>query len=68
MTLAGEARKIRASLQRDPPRAGEPRRAAEDVERLILPGITHWQSPNFSPIFPRMHLDREFSARCFPRD
>ena len=24
----------------------------EDVERLILPGITHWQSPNFFAYFP----------------
>src|SRR6266404_2378649 len=23
-----------------------------DVERLILPGITHWQSPNFFAYFP----------------
>jgi aromatic-L-amino-acid decarboxylase len=24
----------------------------EDVERVILPGITHWQSPNFFAYFP----------------
>ncbi len=24
----------------------------EDVDRLILPGITHWQSPNFFAYFP----------------
>jgi aromatic-L-amino-acid decarboxylase len=24
----------------------------EDVKRIILPGITHWQSPNFFAYFP----------------
>ena len=24
----------------------------EDVNRIILPGITHWQSPNFFAYFP----------------
>src|SRR5438876_5261299 len=24
----------------------------KDVEKLILPGITHWQSPNFFAYFP----------------
>ncbi len=44
---------IRASLPVDPPAEGEPFEAIlRDVDRLILPGITHWQSPNFFAYFP----------------
>jgi aromatic-L-amino-acid/L-tryptophan decarboxylase len=44
---------IRASLPKNPPQDGEPfENMMRDVERLILPGITHWQSPNFFAFFP----------------
>jgi len=44
---------IRASLPARPPEQGEPFDALlKDVERLILPGVTHWQSPNFFAYFP----------------
>lgn len=44
---------IRAQLPPDPPQTGEPFEAMlADVERVILPGITHWQSPNFFAFFP----------------
>ena len=44
---------VRAALPPAPPEAGEPFEAIlRDVERLILPGITHWQSPNFFGYFP----------------
>ena len=44
---------IRASLPPEPPEHGEPFGALlQDVEELILPGITHWQSPNFFAYFP----------------
>ncbi len=44
---------IRASLPAGPPRHGEPFEALlRDVEKLILPGVTHWQSPNFFAYFP----------------
>ena len=44
---------IRASLPQSPPVQGEPFEALlKDVERLILPGVTHWQSPNFFGYFP----------------
>src|SRR6202140_4587435 len=44
---------IRASLPADPPAQGEPFEALlKDVEKLILPGVTHWQSPNFFAYFP----------------
>jgi aromatic-L-amino-acid/L-tryptophan decarboxylase len=44
---------IRAALPPEPPARGEPfDRVLADVEKLILPGITHWQSPNFFAFFP----------------
>ncbi len=44
---------IRAALPSSPPDQGEPFAAMlADVERIILPGITHWQSPNFYAFFP----------------
>ena len=44
---------IRASLPLDPPAHGEAFEAMlADVEKLILPGVTHWQSPNFFAYFP----------------
>jgi aromatic-L-amino-acid/L-tryptophan decarboxylase len=44
---------IRASLPKNAPQQGEPfETMMRDVEKLILPGITHWQSPNFFAFFP----------------
>jgi aromatic-L-amino-acid decarboxylase len=44
---------IRAKLPPHPPNEGEPFEAMlRDVEDIILPGITHWQSPNFFAYFP----------------
>ncbi|OGP50793.1 MAG: amino acid decarboxylase [Deltaproteobacteria bacterium RBG_13_43_22] len=44
---------IRASLPTEPPFKGESFEAIlQDVNRLILPGITHWQSPKFFAFFP----------------
>ncbi|HYM75208.1 MAG TPA: pyridoxal-dependent decarboxylase [Candidatus Dormibacteraeota bacterium] len=44
---------IRASLPPNPPARGEPFEALlKDIDRLILPGITHWQSPNWFAYFP----------------
>src|ERR1035438_5561621 len=44
---------IRASLPPNPPAQGEEFGAIlSDVDRLILPGVTHWQSPNFFAYFP----------------
>ena len=43
---------IRASLPKSAPQKGEPFEIMlKDVENLILPGITHWQSPNFFAFF-----------------
>jgi len=44
---------VRASLPEKPPINGESFEAIlGDVDRLILPGVTHWQSPNFFAFFP----------------
>jgi len=44
---------IRASLPANAPTQSEAFEALlKDVENLILPGITHWQSPNFFAYFP----------------
>jgi aromatic-L-amino-acid decarboxylase len=44
---------VRASLPPEPPSRGESFESLlADVEKLILPGITHWQSPNFFAFFP----------------
>ena len=44
---------IRKSLPSEAPQQGEPfERILADVDRIILPGITHWQSPNFYAFFP----------------
>src|SRR6266436_2229373 len=48
-----EPGQIRTSLPADPPAQGEPFPALlADIEELILPGVTHWQSPNFYAYFP----------------
>ncbi|HOX01063.1 MAG TPA: pyridoxal-dependent decarboxylase [Candidatus Paceibacterota bacterium] len=44
---------IRAGLPSEPPLHGEPFEAIlADLQQRILPGITHWQSPNFFAFFP----------------
>ncbi len=43
----------RALLPLTPPLEGEPfDKILEDMDRVILPGVTHWQSPNFFAYFP----------------
>jgi aromatic-L-amino-acid decarboxylase len=44
---------IRRSLPDAPPLQGEDfTRILSDLDEVILPGITHWQSPNFFAYFP----------------
>jgi aromatic-L-amino-acid decarboxylase len=44
---------IRASLPGAAPQNGETfEKILRDVDDLILPGVTHWQSPNFFAYFP----------------
>lgn len=44
---------VRSALPDRPPAAGEPfENLLGDVNEIILPGITHWQSPRFYAFFP----------------
>ncbi|MGH9483988.1 MAG: pyridoxal-dependent decarboxylase [Terriglobales bacterium] len=44
---------IRAALPPHPPERGEPfATVLADIDRIVVPGITHWQSPNFFAYFP----------------
>lgn len=44
---------IRAALPSSPPEHGEPFDAVlQDLDDVILPGITHWQHPSFFAYFP----------------
>jgi len=44
---------VAAALPDTPPEHGEPFEAMlADVDRIVLPGITHWQSPSFFAYFP----------------
>lgn len=44
---------VRAQLPAHPPEQGEPwEHVMADVERVVLPGMTHWQSPRFFAYFP----------------
>jgi len=44
---------IRAALPPEPPANGEPFAAVmADIDKIVVPGLTHWQSPNFYAFFP----------------
>lgn len=44
---------VRAALPEAPPEDGEPFEAIlADLDDIVLPGITHWQSPGFHAYFP----------------
>ena len=48
-----EPGEIRSLLSASPPEQGEAfDEMLRDVERAVMPGITHWQSPNFFAFFP----------------
>src|SRR5215831_20420842 len=48
-----EPGEIRAALPADPPCDPEPFEAIlADLDRILLPGISHWQHPNFYGYFP----------------
>jgi aromatic-L-amino-acid decarboxylase len=43
---------VRARLPESPPESGEPfANVLRDVDEILLPGITHWQSPRFFAYF-----------------
>ncbi len=44
---------VRSQLPPEPPARGEPfSRVMADFERVLLPGVTHWQHPRFFAYFP----------------
>ncbi|HET6876274.1 MAG TPA: pyridoxal-dependent decarboxylase [Jatrophihabitans sp.] len=44
---------VRAALPAHPPASGEPfEDLLADLDRVIMPGITHWQHPSFFAFFP----------------
>jgi aromatic-L-amino-acid decarboxylase len=44
---------VRAQLPEHPPQEPEPWNAVmADIDRVVLPGITHWQHPNWFAYFP----------------
>ncbi len=44
---------IRARLPADPPAEAEPfGKVLEDLDRIVIPGLSHWQSPRFFGYFP----------------
>src|SRR5215471_15112350 len=48
-----EPGQVRSALPAHPPEHGEPFDAVlRDLDEVILPGITHWQSPSFFAYFP----------------
>ncbi len=48
-----EPGEIRSKLPEEPPKEGEPfDEILKDIDSIILPGVTHWQSPNFFAYFP----------------
>ena len=50
---ASEPGSVRAGLPAEPPETPEPFEAVfDDLDRLILPGLTHWQHPRFFGYFP----------------
>ena len=47
-----EPGEIRAALPASPPERGEPfADVLRDLDEVLMPGITHWQSPRFFAYF-----------------
>lgn len=43
-------------IPKEPPQTGESwKEVLQDVDRLIMPGLTHWQSPRFHAYYPTGH-------------
>ncbi len=44
------------SMPAHPPETGEPwADIARDIDRVVMPGMTHWQAPGFHAFFPSAH-------------
>jgi aromatic-L-amino-acid decarboxylase len=56
---------IRRQLPANAPADGEPfERIFADFERVIVPGLTHWNHPGFFAYFAIPPAGRGFSPRC----
>ena len=55
---------VKAGLPASPPADPEPfERILQDVDRLVLPGLTHWQHPAFFGYFPGNSTARQRARR-----
>ena len=58
---------LKDNLPASPPEQGEDfADVLADVDRLILPAVTHWNHPNFHGLFSTSTSSSAFSARCSP--
>ena len=56
---------IAAQLPAVPPEQGEPfGDLMADLERIVMPGITHWQHPRFMAYFPANRARPPSWPRC----
>ena len=63
-----EPGEIRSRLPESAPEEGEPFSAVvEDLDRVLLDGITHWQSPRFMAYFATSGSEPGSSPSCWPR-
>ncbi|XP_063726545.1 histidine decarboxylase-like [Symsagittifera roscoffensis] len=47
---------LKDQLPKQAPKEGEPfEKIAEDIDKVILPGTTHWQSPHMHAFFPALN-------------
>ena len=59
---------LRRALPSSPPDEGEPfANVLRDLDELILPAVTHWQSPRFFGYFAVAGASRRSSPSCSPR-
>jgi aromatic-L-amino-acid decarboxylase len=53
VTSAVQPGEIRSRLPEHPPEAVEPfRSVVDDLDQIVVPGLTHWQHPSFFAYFP----------------
>ena len=58
---------VRSMLPGRPPREGEGfKDIIADLDRIVLPGLTHWQHPNWHGYFPRTPRARRSSGTSWP--
>src|SRR6516164_4863308 len=59
---------IKAALPADPPQSPEPFDAIlADLDRIVMPGLSHWQHPQFFGYFPSVRPFRPRPGGSRPR-